>query len=64
MRGKWGEFVKGCECYLGECMWVKLASMVGILKWFIGTCRRKDARVTCFCSQHKSAPQSHYLLSG
>jgi hypothetical protein len=43
MKGKWGEFVKWCEWYLGECMWVKLASRVGILKWFIGTCRGKDA---------------------
>ena len=30
MRGKWGEFVKGCEWYLGECMWVKLTNRVGI----------------------------------
>jgi hypothetical protein len=43
MRGKWGEFVKWCEWYLGEYVWVKLASRVGILKWFIGICRRKDA---------------------
>jgi hypothetical protein len=61
---KTGRICEGGEWYLGECMWVKLASRIGILKWFIVSCRRKDARVPCFCPQHKSVSQSHYLLSG
>lgn len=63
MRRKCVEFVKGWGWFLGECMCAKLATRVGILKWFIGACRRKNATAPCSSPLYKSASQSRYPQS-